>query len=66
MSASKCPKCDHTQFEVIKVAVSGADRPVNFVQCAKCGSVVGVWYDYEMILMMNRILGTLNNKSRYS
>jgi hypothetical protein len=46
--------------------VTGAERPINFVQCANCGSVIGVWYDYEVLLMMNRILNTLNTKSRYS
>lgn len=66
MSTSKCHKCDHTQFEVVKANVTGAERPINFVQCANCGSVIGVWYDYEVLLMMNRILNTLNTKSRYS
>jgi uncharacterized Zn finger protein len=44
MAASKCPKCDRLEsFEMVeKSDVRGSQYKVMFIQCAACGTVVGV------------------------
>ena len=41
MVASKCPKCDSLVFEIAPAEISGARFKFWFIQCAKCGAVVG-------------------------
>lgn len=41
MAVSKCPKCDHTSFEIKDVVPQGATYKYRFIQCASCGAVVG-------------------------
>jgi uncharacterized protein with PIN domain len=46
MKESKCPHCKNTSFELKRDAVLAHNTPeqkpefVDFVQCAKCGTVV--------------------------
>lgn len=43
MAESKCPRCDSRHFEVVHANnLQGTNRTILFVQCANCGSVVGV------------------------
>ena len=43
MVQSRCVKCDSSHFEVVHANnLEGSTRPILFVQCADCGSVVGV------------------------
>ena len=42
MAISKCAKCENTFFELKENAPTGAAFKVQFVQCSKCGTVVGV------------------------
>ena len=50
MAASTCVKCgEQDQFEmVLKESIPGTHYTLGFVQCARCGSVVGV-LDYYNI-----------------
>lgn len=48
MALSKCPKCDSTQFEVQENSPVGSRFKIIFVQCSRCGCVVGVT-DYRNI-----------------
>lgn len=50
---SKCPKCENTSFELAVAAPKGSTVKMYFVQCDKCGSVVGVtdYTDTEGILL---------------
>lgn len=41
MAISKCPKCDSTFFELVEKVPSGSAFKLMFVQCSRCGSVVG-------------------------
>ena len=41
MAYSKCPKCDNTYFEMIENSPNKSKYKLLFVQCSKCGSVVG-------------------------
>jgi hypothetical protein len=42
MAQSKCSKCDSTFFEAVEKEISGYKFKLSFIQCAKCGNVVGV------------------------
>lgn len=42
MAASTCVKCGHTSFEKAESAIAGLHFKRDFVQCAKCGGVIGV------------------------
>ena len=42
MAISKCSKCNSTRFELKEANISGSAYRMYFVQCASCGSVVGV------------------------
>ena len=40
--SSKCPKCDHTAFELVEESPKGSSYKMSFIRCAYCGCVVGV------------------------
>ncbi len=42
MALSKCAKCDNTLFEAVAAEPRGANYKLIFVQCMRCGAVVGV------------------------
>ncbi|MHB8124437.1 MAG: hypothetical protein ACYDEJ_02130 [Desulfitobacteriaceae bacterium] len=43
MAQSICSKCNSQRFEVVHANnLEGSKRAVLFVQCAECGTVVGV------------------------
>ena len=42
MAASTCVKCGHTSFEIAESAISGLRFKRDFLQCGKCGGVIGV------------------------
>ena len=48
MAASKCPKCESTNFELKAGAPKGSKYKVMFIQCSACGSVVGVTDFYNV------------------
>lgn len=41
MAYSKCPNCDNRSFEVTENSPSKSQFKLMFVQCSKCGCVVG-------------------------
>ena len=42
MATSTCVRCGHTSFEMAESAISGLRFKRDFLQCGKCGGVVGV------------------------
>ena len=42
MAASTCIPCGHTAFEKAESAISGLRFKRDFLQCCKCGGVIGV------------------------
>lgn len=55
MAISKCIKCDNTIFEMVEKEPNNARFKMMFVQCAKCGGVVGVT-DYSNVPTLIRKL----------
>jgi predicted nucleic-acid-binding Zn-ribbon protein len=54
MPASKCPKCQTTQFELVRQDHIG-NHPMYFVQCKQCNTVVGVTEFYDTATLLNKI-----------
>lgn len=48
MAYSTCPKCDNTYFEVTNNSPSKSNYKLLFVQCSKCGCVVGTMDYYNI------------------
>ena len=48
MAISKCPRCEGTRFEMKEANVKDSRFKLTFVQCAACGTVVGVMDYYNM------------------
>jgi uncharacterized Zn finger protein len=44
---AKCPSCNFTEFENAVKSVQGYNYQLNFIQCARCGSVMGVLPFYD-------------------
>ncbi len=42
MATSTCVKCGSSQFEMVANTPSGSEYVLEFVQCSKCGGVIGV------------------------
>jgi ribosomal protein L37E len=42
MATSTCAKCGHTSFEIAESAISGLRFKRDFLQCGRCGGVIGV------------------------
>lgn len=42
MAISKCPNCDNLFFELKEASPTNAAYKYSYVQCAMCGTVVGV------------------------
>jgi predicted nucleic-acid-binding Zn-ribbon protein len=59
MASSKCPKCENTQFESVRVKMSNNRSEFIFVQCNKCGCVVGAFDTDSLINTGNAILRAL-------
>jgi predicted nucleic-acid-binding Zn-ribbon protein len=41
MSRSKCPSCDNYNFTMVEHSPSMSNFKYMFIQCSKCGAVVG-------------------------
>jgi uncharacterized Zn finger protein len=41
MPNSKCPSCGNTSFEIVENTPSKSAFKFHFIQCSKCGCVVG-------------------------
>jgi hypothetical protein len=48
MALSSCVKCGNGMFEVATATPAGSTDKVRFVQCSKCGGVIGLM-DYHSL-----------------
>jgi hypothetical protein len=63
MAYSKCPKCDNTYFEVTENSPSKSNYKLLFVQCSKCGSVVGTMDYYNIGARISELEKKVDNIS---
>jgi hypothetical protein len=60
MAQSRCIKCGNAQFEVVHANnLEGTVRPVLFVQCSDCGTVVGVLDFLNVSVQVDRVKNEL-------
>lgn len=57
MALSKCSGCKSVEMFAIEVKTNlvGAARPVAFVQCAACGTVVGALPEVDASVLVARL-----------
>jgi len=60
MATSKWPKCDSTTFEMKDSIPSGASHPFVFVQCSRCGAVIGVLEQQNISTLIRKLATALN------
>lgn len=60
MAKSRCPHCQHTSFELKPAPVKNSVYQLYFIQCADCGTVIGVTDDTMHVVVT--LLETLNIK----
>jgi len=54
MAISTCSQCEETKFELVLQQLQDPKCTVNFVQCASCGTVVGVLAERNIVEPMLR------------
>ena len=67
MAQPTCPKCDNKMFEVQTAEPQKSRYKVWFVNCTKCGAVVGVldyWNIGALVLDLGKRLGFDLSKDR--
>jgi len=60
MAVSSCPRCEGSAFESKPAQPAGSRFKVRFIQCASCGTVVGVLEYFDvgtMVQMLGEKLG---------
>lgn len=65
MATSSCPKCGNHTFEVKQNTPQQSRYVLLFVQCASCGTVVGVLDYYNIgaqMIQQNKAIKTLAQK----
>lgn len=63
MAYSKCPKCENTYFEVTENSPTKSNYKLLFVQCSKCGSVVGTMDYYNIGARISELEKKIDNIS---
>lgn len=64
MSTSRCPKCENSTFEIVTNSPIKSKYKYAFVQCSKCGSVVGVLDFYNIGTLIKDVENKVNELSR--
>jgi hypothetical protein len=54
MAVSTCGNCNSTRFELREHSPSGSEFKLSFVQCASCGTVVGVMDYFNIGSMLEK------------
>lgn len=62
MAQSTCPnaQCKGHSFEIIEYEPIGGKFKANFIQCASCGTVVGVQEFYNTGVLIHQLAQKLN------
>lgn len=60
MAQSKCISCNNTTFETKEAKISGSNFRKYFIQCSKCGGVVGVTSFYNTNTLIEKLAKALN------
>ncbi len=59
MAQSTCPKCPGTAFEAVEATITRCSMPKTFIQCTRCGCVVGVIDSFNVPELINTLANGL-------
>jgi len=65
MASSLCPKCENHTFEMVEVEPGNWRFKIMFVQCTKCGTVVGTMDYFNLSTLIHELkekVDILDNK----
>jgi hypothetical protein len=54
MASSRCANCEGSLFEMIQNSPTKSAYKMNFIQCSKCGAVVGVVDYFNVGAMLHK------------
>jgi len=60
MAVSTCPKCDSHTFEIVENTPKNSKFKLQFVQCSKCGAVIGVMDSYNIGSLLHKLAKAMN------
>lgn len=60
MAISKCIKCENTIFEMVEYSPLGSNFKYNFIQCNRCGGVIGAVEYFNVGADVQRLIRKLN------
>lgn len=60
MAKSKCPKCESTEFEIVRGTLQNSKVGAQFIQCCECGSVVGTFPSFNAESAHNSLIGRID------
>jgi len=60
MATSSCPKCGGHSFEMKNAVLTNSTCKLMFVQCAHCGTVIGVVDYYDSGELIRHLASKLN------
>lgn len=52
---SKCPKCEHTEFEVVNETPVNSNYELIFIRCTNCHTVAGVLDYYNVGALIKKM-----------
>jgi len=64
MAYSRCPQCENTAFEVVENSPSKSRFKLLFVQCGKCGSVIGTMDFFNVGSMIETVESKIEKLER--
>lgn len=62
MAMSSCPKCGNGHFEMKEHSPKGSQFKIMLIQCASCGTVVGVTDFYNIPSLLGKIAARMGFK----
>ena len=60
MALSTCPKCNNQTFEVVEHTPQKSKFKFFFIQCSKCGAVVGTHEYFHLGTLIKKFAQKLN------
>jgi len=55
MSTPRCPKCDHTSFQMTEISPERSAFKLMAVHCSGCGTIVGTMDYYNIGTLLHKI-----------
>jgi hypothetical protein len=67
MAVSICGRCENKTFELVTKEPKGSAIKINFIQCAACGSVLGMVDFFNVgteVMRISKVVGDLDRRTQ--